>query len=88
MRNPFCKTLTSQDFTKRNLIFFAYFFFGSQLGVIVGSFFSLYVEKLLSGLLSGFFFYYSEVKRDEQTQATELSLKNNRDVLLNSPVNF
>ena len=84
MRNPLCKTFTSQDFTKRNLIFFAYFFFGHQLELLsVPS--SVYTSK---NFCQGFFFYYSEVKRDEQTQATELSLKNNRDVLLNSPVNF
>lgn len=83
MRNPFCKTFTSQDFTKRNLIFFAYFFFGHYLELFsVPS--SVYTTK---DFYQGFF-YYSEVKRDEQTQATDLSLKNDRDVLLNSPVNF
>ena len=74
MRNPFCKTFTSQDFTKR--IFFAYFFFGYHLELFsVPS--SVYTTK---NVYQGFF-NYSEVKRDEQTQATDLSLKNNRDVL-------
>lgn len=85
MRNPFCKTFASQDFTKRNLIFFAYFFFDHHFELFsVPS--SVYTSK---NFYQGFFFFcYSEVKRDEQTQATDLSLKNNRDVLLNSPVNF
>ena len=80
---PFLENINFLGFYKTKSDIFCLFFLWSPFGVILRSFFSLYDEKLLSG-----FFHYSEVKRDEQTQATDLSLKNNRDVLLNSPVNF